>query len=193
MTDSESHHRANLLESLLFVATGPAERTHLTRVLGLTSEELDEALAALEQRYEGRGLRLQRKGRTVQLVTAPEAAPYVEQFLGLEASGRLSPAALETLAIVAYRQPITRTEVEAIRGVNCDGVLRTLVARSLVEEIDRLETPGRPIRYGVSHEFLQHFGLRDDRDLPPLPAAEAGEDDSSAAPASPEPDTQPDN
>ena len=170
MTISEPDHRANLLESLLFVAAGPADRAQLERVLGLTTAELDEALAALERRYEGRGLQVQRKGQTVQFVTASEAAPYVEQFLGLEISGRLSPAALETLAIIAYQQPLTRAQIESVRGVNCDGVLRTLLIRGLVEEVDRLETVGRPIRYGVTHEFLQYFGLRDSRDLPPLPA-----------------------
>jgi len=173
MTETELHRRANLLESLLFVATGPTERTLLGRILELTAQELDEALEALEQRYTDRGLQLQRKGHAVQLVTAPAAAPYVERFLNLELSGKLSPAALETLAIVAYRQPVTRAQIEAVRGVNCDGVLRTLAARGLVVEIDRLETPGRPIRYGVSHEFLQYFGLRDSRDLPPLPDDES--------------------
>ncbi len=169
MSATELDRRVNLLESLLFVATGPTDRAQLARVLELTAGELDEALAALAQRYADRGLRLQRHGHTVQLVTAPEAAAYVERFLNLELSGRLSPAALETLAIVAYRQPITRVEIEAIRGVNCDGVLRTLVARGLIAEVDRLETPGRPIRYGVTPDFLQYFGLRDAQDLPPLP------------------------
>jgi len=167
MTDLE--HRANLLESLLFVAPGPTEVSQLARVLELTAGELEEALALLEQRYAGRGLRLQRHRHTVQLVTAPEAAVYVERFLNLESAGRLSLAALETLAIVAYRQPITRVEIEAIRGVNCEGVLRNLAARGLIAEVDRLESPGRPIRYGVTPEFLQYFGLRDTQDLPPLP------------------------
>jgi segregation and condensation protein B len=187
--ETELHHRVNLLESLLFVANGPTGQTQLKRVLELTTSELDEALTALEQRYTGRGLQLQRKGNTVQLVTAPEAAPYVERFLGLEISGKLSSAALETLALVAYRQPITRAEIEAVRGVNCDGVLRTLMARELIVEIDRLDTPGRPIRYGASHKFLQYFGLRDNRDLPPLPTGEGEGGDlpaTSASPISPE-------
>ncbi|MBU0492436.1 MAG: SMC-Scp complex subunit ScpB [Chloroflexi bacterium] len=168
-TPEELDQQVNLLESLLFVATGPADRAQLARTLDLEVDQLDPVITALAQRYTGRGLRVQRQGRTVQLVTAPEAAAYVERFLGLESSGKLSPAAVETLAIVAYRQPLTRAEIEAVRGVNSDGVLRTLGARGLVAEVDRLETPGRPIRYGVTPEFLQYFGLRDQEDLPLLP------------------------
>jgi segregation and condensation protein B len=100
------------------------------------------------------------------MVTAPDCASYVERFLGLQFSGKLSTAALETLAIVAYRQPITRAQVEEIRGVNCEGVLRNLVARGLVEELGRLDRAGRPILYGTTFEFLQYFGLSDLTELP---------------------------
>lgn len=140
--------------------------------MALAVEEVDvrEALSGLDRGYveEGRGLRIQRRGESVQLVTAPEAGPYVERFLGLELSGSLSQAALEALAIVAYRQPVTRAQVEAIRGVNSDTVLRTLVGRGLIEEVDRLEQVGRPILYGTTFEFLQEFGLRSVDELPPL-------------------------
>jgi segregation and condensation protein B len=111
---------------------------------------------------------LQRKGDRVQLASAPEAAPYIERFLGLDLTARLSPAALEVLAIVAYRQPITRAQIEAVRGVSCDAVLRTLVSRGLLEEVGRLEQAGRPILYGTTFQFLQHFGLNTLSDLPPL-------------------------
>jgi segregation and condensation protein B len=123
-------------------------------------------------------MRLQRSGSYVQLITAPDAAPYVERFLGLEARKRLSKAALEALAIVAYRQPVTRPQVDAIRGVNSDSVLRTLLSVGLIEEVGRASTVGRPILYGTTFEFLQHFGLRSMEELPSLeelPVDEGGE------------------
>jgi len=104
----------------------------------------------------------------VQFVTAPEAAPYVERFLNLDLSSRLSTAALETLALIAYQQPIARMQIEAIRGVNCDGVLRTLLSRGLVAPQGRLDQAGRPIVYGTTFEFLQYFGLSDLSELPAL-------------------------
>ncbi len=159
-----------LVESLLFVADQPVTAGQLARALEAEETAVEEALSALDEAYirEARGLRLQRKGDRVQLVTVPEAAPHIQRFLGLELSGPLSQAALETLAIVAYRQPVTRAQVEAIRGVNSDGVLRTLVGRGLIEAVGRLEQVGRPILYGTTFEFLQHFGLRNVDELPPL-------------------------
>jgi segregation and condensation protein B len=113
-------------------------------------------------------VRLQRSGARVQLVSAPEVASYIERFLGLELHGRLSPAALESLAIVAYQQPVTRAGVEAVRGVNSDSVLRTLVSKGLIEEVGRMDTVGRPILYGTTFDFLQFFGFESLEDLPPL-------------------------
>ena len=113
----------------------------------------------LEHDYLNRGLRLQWIGQNVQLTTAPEASEIVERFLGLEVTTRLSQAALEVLAIVAYLQPITRPSIDSIRGVNSDGALRTLLSKGLIEEQGRMDTPGRPILYGTTPEFLQHFGL----------------------------------
>jgi segregation and condensation protein B len=100
-----------------------------------------------------------RLNNKVQLVTAPELSETIEVFLGLETTTTLSQAALEALAIIAYKQPVTRPEVDVIRGVNSDGVLRTLLSKGLIEELGRAETPGRPIYYGTSAEFLQYFGL----------------------------------
>ena len=159
-----------LVESLLFVADQPVTVGQLSRTLEVKETALEESLSALDELYvQGkRGLRLQRKGGRVQLVTAPDAASCVRRFLGLELSGPLSQAAMEALAIVAYRQPVTRAQVEAIRGVNSDGVLRTLVGRGFVEEVGRLEQVGRPILYGTTFEFLQQFGLRSVEELPPL-------------------------
>ncbi|WP_376792897.1 SMC-Scp complex subunit ScpB [Thermoflexus sp.] len=161
------------VEALLFVAGDPPSIAQLARALKVPPEAVEGALNALQEHLKTRGLRLQRMGDRVQLVTAPEAAEDVRCFLGLEAAPRLSTAALETLAIIAYRQPITRAEIEAIRGVNCDGVLRTLLAKGLIEEVGRAEGPGRPILYGTTFLFLQHFGLRSLDELPPLDGAEA--------------------
>lgn len=138
---------------------------------GLTQEEGRVALEQLEMHLAAGGLRLQRLGRRLQLVTPPEAAAAVETFLGLEINLRLSQAALETLAIVAYAQPVTRPQVEGIRGVNSDSVLRTLVAAGLIEEGGRAETVGRPILYQTTFEFLQQFGLSALEDLPVLETA----------------------
>ena len=157
-----------VIESLLFVATEPVHVDRLAAILQATTEQVEESLSDLAQDYEQRGVRLQRRGQRVQMVTAPEATEHVRQFLGLELSGKLSPAALETLAIVAYRQPVTRAEIESIRGVNSDSVLRTLINRGLIEEQGRLEQVGRPIVYGTTFEFLQQFGLSSMDELPPL-------------------------
>lgn len=157
---------ASLIESLLFVADRPVTVESLAAALEVSIEEVESALAELPARYEGRGIRLQRQGGRVQLASAPEAGPYVERFLGLEAFTRLSGAALETLSIVAYRQPVTRAQIEAIRGVNSDGVLRSLVRRGLLEESGRAETAGRPILYGTTFDFMQQFGLQSTHDLP---------------------------
>jgi len=158
-----------LVESLLFVADEPVPVDHLASVLEASSDQVAEALRTLAQEYSPRrGLRLQFKGQRVQMVTAPEATDAVRRFLGLELDSRLSPAALETLAIVAYRQPVTRAQVEAVRGVNSDSVLRTLINRGLIEEMGRLEQAGRPIIYGTAFEFLQQFGIPSLEQLPSL-------------------------
>jgi segregation and condensation protein B len=159
---------AALLEVLLFVAQGPVKEEDLFAAAGLTAEEGAEVLGRLEAYLAEGGLRLQRLGRRLQLVTPAEAAPQIEQFLGLEVNLRLSQAALETLAIVAYAQPVTRPQVEAVRGVNSDSVLRTLLAAGLIEEGGRAETVGRPILYQTTFEFLQQFGLTSLDDLPAL-------------------------
>jgi segregation and condensation protein B len=157
-----------LVESLLFVAEGPVPIASLARALEVEAQQIEEALNELKQEYSTRGFRLQRFRDKVQLVTAPESAPAIEKFLGVDGSGHLSAAALETLAIIAYRQPITRPAIEAVRGVNCDGVIQTLVSRGLIQEVGRQETAGRPILYATTFEFLQNFGLRGVEDLPPL-------------------------
>ena len=168
MTNYHELSHIALLESLLFVASGPVSTSRLGTVLDISPANVRSLLGDLAQMYEDRGLRLQWIGQSVQLTTAPEASEVVEQFLGLEWTTRLSPAALEVLAIIAYMQPITRPSIDQIRGVNSDAALRTLLSKSLIEEQGRMDTPGRPILYGTTPEFLQHFGLSLIDDLPVL-------------------------
>jgi segregation and condensation protein B len=156
------------VEALLFVADEPVSAKQVAEALQVDEGDVEAAVDLLGLQCQGRGLRLQRQAGALQLTTAPQAASDVERFLGLEASSRLSTAALETLALIAYRQPVTRGQVEAVRGVNCDGVLRTLLARGLVSPQGRLDQAGRPILYGTTSEFLQYFGLADLSQLPAL-------------------------
>lgn len=160
------------LEALLFVAPGPVMPAQLAAALDVPTADIERELEALAEQYiregAGRGVRLLHHRGRVQLTSAPQAALVIERFLGLEESSRLSRAALETLAIIMYKQPITRPQIDAIRGVNSDGVLKSLLNKGLIEEIGRAETPGRPILYVVTDEFLRYFGLGSLRELPPL-------------------------
>ena len=156
------------IEALLFVASGAVTSSQLASALGVTARKVEKGLTELETRCQERGIRLQRHSGRVQLVTAPETAPLVERFLGLEATSRLSRAALETMSIIAYQQPVTRPHVDSIRGVNSDGVLKTLLSKGLIQEVGRAEGPGRPILYSTTPEFLGHFGLISLEELPPL-------------------------
>src|SRR6266542_3706320 len=144
--------QAAQVEAVLFVADRPVTVGELCKLLQAPPDAVEDALAHLATGYQGRGLSLQRQGDALQLVSHPRAAPAVQRFLGLEMSARLSPAAVETLAIVAYRQPVTRAQIEQIRGGNPDHALHNLVARGLVEEVGRAETIGRPILYGTTFE-----------------------------------------
>src|SRR5579872_4441200 len=147
------------LESILFVADQPVELVQLRRVLDVPVEAVEDLLTILTADYKERGVRIARLKDRVRMVTAPESAAYVQAFLGLEQTVRLSSAALETLAIIAFRQPVTRAQIEGIRGVNSDGVIATLEGRGLIEELGQQEAPGRPLLYGTTMAFLQHFGL----------------------------------
>jgi segregation and condensation protein B len=167
-----------VLEGLLFVASEPVSIQQLSEVLEIDAGEIEKGLIELEEIYEnGHGLRIQKHNNKFQLTTDPELTETVEKFLGLEATVRLSRAALETLAIIAYRQPITRPGIDAIRGVNSDGVLKSLLAKELVREGGRAETPGRPIIYGTTEAFLQHFGLSSLELLPPFEVSQPDEND----------------
>ena len=161
-------HLAQMLESLLFVAGEPAPIERLASALEVSEEDIELGLLMLADMLQDRGIRLQRHHDRVQLVTMPEAADVIEVYLGLDLTTKLSRAAMETLAIIAYRQPITRPQIEAIRGVSSDGVIRTLLHRGLVQEIGRLETAGRPVLFGTTPDFLNYFGISSLDELPPL-------------------------
>lgn len=161
-----------LLESVLFVASGPVSLGRLSRVLETTPAVVRQLLKSLEEEYSDRGLRLQWSGDNVQLTTAPESSMVVERFLGLETMTRLSHPALEALAIIAFMQPVTRPQIDQIRGVNTDSSIRTLLSLGLIEEVGRLDSPGRPILYSTTPEFLQYFGLNSLDELPRLPDEE---------------------
>jgi segregation and condensation protein B len=173
MIDSTTYHQPFPLdariEAVLFAAPGAVSLQQLAEALEASAAEVEESLKALDRKLQsGRGIRLQRHEGRYQLTTAPEVAEEVEKFLGLEATARLSRAALETLAIIAYRQPITRPGVDAIRGVNSDGVIKSLLSKGLIQEVGRTDGPGRPILYGSTQDFLQHFGINSLEDLPPF-------------------------
>jgi segregation and condensation protein B len=155
------------LEALLFVAERPLSRREIGVLAGVDRSVVDERLGDLEVSLATRGIRLVLAGDRVELATAPEAGALIARYVGVDAL-RLSPASLETLAIVAYRQPVTKTAVERIRGVDSDYAIRTLLHRRLVVELGRSEAPGRPFLYGTGFEFLERFGLTSLEELPAL-------------------------
>jgi len=161
---------AAFCEALLFIAATPLSVSELVKATEATPEEIVAALDELARQLQtgGRGLRLQLHDERYALTSAPPAARAVARLLGLSRTERLSAAALETLAIVAYRGPVTRGEIEAIRGVDSSGVSQTLVARELIEAVGRRTTVGQPIEYAVTAGFLRHFGLASLAELPPL-------------------------
>jgi segregation and condensation protein B len=156
--------------AVLFAAATPVSLTDAARILDIEVEHLDRVCELLEQEPPT-GLAVQRHEGQLQLITAPSAAAAVERFLGSPPPVRLSRAALESLAVVAYRQPVTRGEIDAVRGVNSDSAVATLLSRSLVTEIGRRDTVGRPALLAVTAECLQYLGLRSLEDLPPLPTS----------------------
>ena len=161
----------SILEAVLFVAHDPITLERLTAVIeGSSKAVVSDTLKTLQREYdqEGRGLRLAEVAGGFLLVTRPEYAPYIKCLNKSKSITKLSRSALETLAIISYKQPIIRAEIEKIRGVETSGVLRTLLDQKLVRIVGRQDVPGRPILYGTSKQFLQRFGLRDLRGLPPL-------------------------
>ena len=161
------------LEALLFVAERPLNRREIAMLAGVDRATVDARLGDLEVSLARRGIRLVSSGDRVELVTAPQAGALIARYVGADAI-KLSPAALETLAIVAYRQPVTRAVVEQIRGVDSDYTMRSLLHRRLIVELGRAPGPGRPYRYGTGFEFLERFGLTSLDELPQVDAAVAG-------------------
>lgn len=169
------------LEALLFVAPGGVTTAQLATAIGITPRKVEKNLEELNEVYAERGIRIQRHNGEIRLTSAPEVGEIVERFLDLEATTRLSKAALEALAIIAYEQPVTRPHIDSIRGVSSDGVLRTLLSKGLAEEAGRAEGAGRPILYTTSPEFLAHFGLSSLDELPVLELPDVDYDEASAA------------
>ena len=163
-----------LLEALLLVSPEPAELRDLADAAGVSVTAVEEALATLNDDRSRGWVVIQHRG-TAHISSAPRFAPYVRRFLRLDREARLSSAALETLALIAYRQPVTRAEIESLRGVDCSGVLATLYGRELIEVAGKLPTVGNPHQYVTSVEFLKQFGLRSLADLPPLSEFAHGE------------------
>lgn len=159
---------ATKLEAILFVASEPLTLARLATATSSEPAQAKQALDELADALQG-GIRLSIVGDTYRLVTAPDAAATIKRFLQDESKAELSRPALETLAIVAYRGPLTKSAIEQVRGVSSDVILRNLTARGLVCEAGKSAEPGRPVLYAISHAFLQHFGLTNLSDLPPIP------------------------
>jgi len=185
---SERRPLLQALEALLFVSDEPVASIVLAQALGVERREAEDLCEELARSYEdrGAGITLRSVGGGWRLTTHPGTAPVVEQYVLTSRHSRLTKAALETLSIVAYKQPVTRHQISGIRGVNSDGVLRALADRGLVAEVGREETPGRPLLYGTTPEFLERLGLASLSDLPSLTpllgqaAAEATVEDGPA-------------
>ncbi|MCC7090034.1 MAG: SMC-Scp complex subunit ScpB [Chloroflexi bacterium] len=158
-----------VMEALLFVAEEPQPLPALARAAGVSDAAARKALNQLAADYEARGLRVLEDSQRYQLGAAPEFAPYIENMLGTGPGQRLTRAALETLTIIAYKQPCTRAEIEAIRGVNSDRLVAILEQRGLIDNVGTGDGPGRPKLYRTTMRFLEHFGIKSPRELPPLP------------------------
>lgn len=159
-----------ILESLLFITKKPVTIEELQSVIGVDMKLIEKTLYELFVEYENRGVNIVKIAGGYHMVTKPENVDYVDKLIHSPILTTLSNAALETLAIIAYKQPITRLTIENIRGVNSDGVVETLLEKRLIQEVGRGEGLGRPILYGTTVDFLRHFGLKDLSDLAPLPA-----------------------
>lgn len=176
-TDESALHTqrvAAAIESLLFVSGRPLEYAELRKLLDIDETRLVGGLHMLADNLEsqGRGVRLQQLGGYAQLVTAPENAHYVAALLGLPLTAKLTTATMETLAVIAYRQPVTRAQIESVRGVNSDRALLNLIQHGLVAEVGRAQTVGRPALFSTTSEFLQQFGLTRLEQLPEVGARE---------------------
>ncbi len=172
---------AKIIEAILFVSGEPVQLGAVARALEVTELEVSAAADELASDYDynRRGICLKRFGSHIQLSTRPDYAPQIEKLLQPIQKQSLSQAALETLAVVAYKQPVTRLDIETVRGVKCDYSVQSLMNKGLIEEVGRKETLGRPILYGTTDAFLSHFGLTSLEDLPQPPESQQ---DSPAEP-----------
>lgn len=160
----------SIIEAVLFAADKPVSIVQFTTLIEIDSEIVTRLIQELQQEYDGskRSFQIVEIADGFQMRTRSEYAPWIKKYYTTEVSSRLSVSALETLAIVAYKQPVTRAEIEEIRGVNSDSVIHTLLERNLIRIVGRKQAPGRPLIYGTTTEFLMHFGLRDLSELPSL-------------------------
>ena len=167
----ERNEAAHIIEAILFVAGEPVSIGDIAAALGLTELETVQAVEEMQRQYdlERRGVTLRRYGDHLRMETRQEYAPYVERLLQPVQRQSLTQTAMETLAVIAYRQPATKGEVEQIRGVKCDYSIQSLLNKGLIKEVGRKEALGRPILYATTDRFLEHFGLSDIRELPPRP------------------------
>lgn len=168
------------IEAIIFACGTPAELTKIAQALEIKEEKAEELLKSLMEDYSSRksGIKIVRLGKSYQMCTEKEYAEIIRTVLDLRRNSPLSQAALEVLAIIAYNQPVTKAFVEQIRGVDCSGVVSSLVARELIEEKGRLELPGRPLIYGTTENFLRCFNVSDVSELPPLPQKNSDEENS---------------
>lgn len=165
--DMENDELGALIEAILLVSPEPPTIDEISTGTGVAIEDIEAGVEWLESQ-DSRGFLVQRHGRRLSLASHPRFADHIRSFLGLDREAKLSSASLETLALVAYQQPVTRSEIERVRGVDSSGVLATLHARGLIESVGRLQSVGNPIQYGTTAVFLNHFGLQSLDDLPPL-------------------------
>lgn len=176
MSEGEGNIRG-IIEAILFVAGEPVEKKELSRAIGITEDETERELKELADEYDfsQRGFVLKLFGSKAQLATRPLYAENVVRLLQPVQQQSLSQAAMETLAVVAYRQPVTRAEIERIRGVKCDYSIQSLINKGLICEAGRKDTIGRPILFATTDAFLSHFGIKDLSELPEMPVAEEEE------------------
>lgn len=180
---TEGGHLEGRIEAILFVAGEPVRVEEIAKALDVSVAEVEKALTALRDMYDfgQRGFMLRRFGSHVQLATRALYAEDIVHLLQPVQKQSLSQAVMETLAVVAYKQPVTRAEIELVRGVKCDYSVQVLMNRGLIQEVGRKEALGRPILYGTTDSFLSHFGLGTLEDLPPMPEIDGAEDSSQDA------------
>ncbi|MBO4384886.1 MAG: SMC-Scp complex subunit ScpB [Clostridia bacterium] len=166
------------LESVLFVTGEPIPKAEVARIFELSGPELDELIGIMEKDYieRKRGIRLYSTGDTLQLVTDPGNNEWLIKLLAPPQEKNLSESIMETLSVIAYRQPVTRADIEAVRGVRCEYAVSQLIKQGFIKELGRKDVVGRPMLFGTTDAFLRRFGLHDLSELPPMPETEEEEE-----------------